>query len=78
MMGTTPEQARQVVKEAGKDWEKWVQREQPQHLVELSEYSIGRYPITNREYQFFVKETGHRSPQGWEEGQYPAEKGDHI
>ena len=77
LMGTTPEQARQVVKEGGKDWEKWVQWEQPQHLVQLSEYAIGRYPVTNREYQFFVKETGHRFPQGWDEGQYPVEKGDH-
>jgi formylglycine-generating enzyme required for sulfatase activity len=76
-MGTTPEQARRVVKEGGKDWEKYVQDEQPQHLVELSEYAIGKYPVTNREYQFFVKETGHRFPQGWDEGQYPAEKGDH-
>jgi hypothetical protein len=51
LMGTTQEQAQQVIKEAGADWIKWVEWEQPQHTVELSEYSIGKYPITNREYR---------------------------
>ena len=77
LMGTTSEQAAQVVKEGGKDWEKLVQREQPQHTVELSGYSIGKYPVTNREYQIFVKEAGYKPPQGWDNDQYPAENGDH-
>jgi formylglycine-generating enzyme required for sulfatase activity len=78
LMGTTQEQAEQIFKETGNDknWQQWLAREQPQHEVELSEYLIGKYPITNREYQFFVREGG-KAPQGWDDGQYPPDKGDH-
>ncbi|MBN1452060.1 MAG: formylglycine-generating enzyme family protein [Anaerolineales bacterium] len=75
LMGSTSEQAEQVIK-AGAD-PYWVEDEQPQRDVELSEYSIGKYPITNREYQVFIKDAGHKPPQDWDDGQYPAEKGDH-
>jgi len=51
--------------------------EKPQHSVELSEYWIGKYPITNLEYQAFVKEAGHWAPRGWEGLDYPPGKGDH-
>jgi formylglycine-generating enzyme required for sulfatase activity len=75
LMGSSPEQAEQAIKNgANKDW---VEMEQPQHEVELSEYSIGKYPVTNREYQTFVKETKHKPPQSWDGDQYPDEKGDH-
>jgi formylglycine-generating enzyme required for sulfatase activity len=77
LMGTTKEQAQQVIKEGGKDWAKWVEREQPQHTVELSEYSIGKYPITNREYQAFVRDAKYQPPRGWDGDQFPAEKGSH-
>jgi formylglycine-generating enzyme required for sulfatase activity len=74
LMGSTKEQAEQAIQMgAGKDW---VEVEQPQHEVELSDYSIGKYPVTNREYQFFVKDGG-QAPQGWDGDQYPPEKGDH-
>ena len=75
LMGSTLKQAEQAIKD-GVD-KSWVEDEQPQHEVELSEYSIGKYPITNREYQAFVKETNHKPPQSWDGDQYPAEKGDH-
>lgn len=75
LMGSTPEQAEQAIKDgADKSWVEW---EQPQHELELAEYSIGKYPITNREYQAFIKDAGHKPPQGWDRGQYPADKGDH-
>lgn len=77
LMGTTKEQAAQIIKEGGEDWKKWVEWEQPQHTVELSEYSIGKYPITNREYQAFVREAKYSPPQGWDGDQFPAEKGSH-
>ena len=58
-----------------KSWFEW---EQPQHSVELSEYMIGKYPITNREYQVFLREAKfYASPGGWNRDQFPAEKGDH-
>lgn len=90
-MGTTPENENRIIEKgenAWKEWEqsgvnsreewkKWIQFELPAHEVELSEYQIGKYQITNREYQFFVKETGRVSPRGWDGEQYPIDKGDH-
>jgi len=75
LMGSTKEQAAQAIKD-GVD-KKWVGWEQPQHTVELSEYSIGKYPITNREYQAFVRDAKYKPPQGWDGDQFPAEKGGH-
>lgn len=76
LMGTSKEQAAQVIEDgANKDW---VAREQPQHTVELSEYSIGKYPITNREYQAFLRDAKDQTPpRGWDGDQFPAEKGSH-
>lgn len=77
LMGTTKEQAEQVIKEGGESWKEYTKREQPQHTVELSEYFIGKYPVTNREYQAFVREAKYKPPQGWDGDQFPAEKGSH-
>lgn len=52
LMGSTKEQTVQAVK-GGVD-KSWVRAETPQHTVELSEYFIGKYPVTNLEYQAFV------------------------
>lgn len=52
----------------------WLLREQPQHLVTLSEYFIGKYPVTNHEYQFFIKDIGYKSPDDWDGSQYQLEK----
>ena len=51
--------------------------EQPQHTVELSAYWIGKYPVTNAEYQVFVLKAGHHSPNHWDGDAYPEGKGDH-
>jgi formylglycine-generating enzyme required for sulfatase activity len=76
LMGSTPEQITQPVKDgADKDW---VQNEIHQHTVELSEYSIGKYPITDREYQAFIMDAKHQPPRGWDGDQFPAEKGSHT
>lgn len=75
LMGSTPEQAAQAIKDGLS--EEWVGREQPQHSVELSGYAIGKYPVTNREYQAFVKDGAHKPPEDWSGGQYPSERGDH-
>jgi formylglycine-generating enzyme required for sulfatase activity len=74
LMGSTKEQAQRAIKDgANKNWVEW---EQPQHTVELSEYFIGKYPITNQQYQAFVKEGG-KSPDGWDGDQYPQDKDAH-
>jgi formylglycine-generating enzyme required for sulfatase activity len=75
LMGSTKEQAAQAVKNGiSKEFVEW---ELPQHTVELSEYSIGKYPITNREYQAFVRDAKYKPPRGWDGEQFPAEKGSH-
>jgi len=75
LMGSTKEQATQAVKDSAD--KNWVAREQPQHTVELSEYSIGKYPITNREYQAFVRDAKFKPPNGWDGDQFPTERGSH-
>jgi|GEM_PF-270701 len=38
----------------------------PQHTVELSEYWIGKTPVTNKQYQAFMKSSNHGGPGYWE------------
>ena len=45
--------------------------------VRVDEFRIGRYPVTNAQYRRFIRETGHRAPEGWEGGAYPEQRGDH-
>jgi len=47
-------------------------REQPQHEVNLSAYRISRYPVTNAQYRVFVEDGGYTdkwrhcwTPEGW-------------
>lgn len=46
--------------------------ELPQHTVMLDEYWIGKYPVTNYQYQAFVRATGHAAPQHWLQGKIQA------
>lgn len=62
----------------------WIERlfsdiepEQAQHKVLLTEYKIGKYPITCREYQAFVQDSQYRAPWDWFGNQYPAGKAEH-
>jgi len=41
--------------------------ERPAHRVFVDQFAIGRVTITNRLYQFFIEETGHSLPRGWED-----------
>ena len=75
LMGSSPKQVEQAIRNGANKF--WVEWEQPQVEVELSRYSIGKYPITNYEYSIFIKDTAHKPPRGWNEDQYPPEKGDH-
>ena len=51
--------------------------EQPVHTVQLSEYWLGRYPVTNRQYAAFVSATKHALPEHWSWGKIPAGKEEH-
>ena len=48
--------------------------EKPQHSVDLSAYQIGKYPITNVEYQTFVTAAGYAPPRHWDDQEYPEGK----
>jgi formylglycine-generating enzyme required for sulfatase activity len=51
--------------------------ERPRREVNLAEYQIGRYPVTNAQYACFVRDTGQSSPEHWENGEVPAGLEDH-
>jgi hypothetical protein len=45
--------------------------------ISVDSFAIGRFLVTNKEYQLFVKETGHRAPLHWESGAIPRGKREH-
>ena len=51
--------------------------EQPQHIVTLDEYLIGKYPVTNRQYQAFVQAAGRKAPEYWKSNTIPPGKENH-
>lgn len=51
--------------------------EKPKHRVYLDEYWIGKYPVTNRQYAWFINETNHKKPEHWNNEQIPFNKEDH-
>jgi formylglycine-generating enzyme required for sulfatase activity len=51
--------------------------EEPQHKVYLDEYWMGRYPVTNRQYQTFVQAMVTSSPFHWQNGKIPGGLEDH-
>jgi len=51
--------------------------EKPQHKVYLDEYWIGKYPVTNRQYQVYIKATTARPPTGWDGSRPPVGKEHH-
>jgi formylglycine-generating enzyme required for sulfatase activity len=54
-----------------------VDEERPQHPVWLSEYWMGKYPVTNEQYQAFVNLTGSKMPDHWKNGKIPQGKEKH-
>ena len=78
LMGAKLEHAQQIIKSADwthrDSWRLWLTYEYPQNTVELSEYFIGKYLITNLEYQVFVQDTKHKPPYGWDSDHLPVGK----
>jgi len=75
-MGTRREDISALVEKYGGE-AKWYEDEVPQREVDLPAFEIGSCPVTNREYQAFVREADYRPPEGWDRDEYPAGKGDH-
>jgi len=63
LMGTD----RERLERAGTVWQDWMERETPYHQVTLPGYWIGRFPVTNAEYQAFVEDGGYRARVYWTE-----------
>ena len=54
------------------------QNEKPSHRLRLPSYWIGRYPVTNEEYQYFLLDNPKQSkPSSWDENNYPTGKKRH-
>ena len=49
----------------------------PQHQLNLPEFHIGRYPVTNEQYQAFIQATGYRQPRDWKARRMPLGKENH-
>jgi formylglycine-generating enzyme required for sulfatase activity len=71
IMGTSDEQIARLAKnnELARRWPEherfsW---EQPQHLVDLPGYAIGKYPVTVGEYRAFMESEGYARHQYWTE-----------
>lgn len=69
LMGTSNQQVNQLARGdalAQKWMEKgYFKREQPQHIVTLAGYSIGKYPVTVGEYLIFWEAGGYQYPRYW-------------
>ncbi len=56
----------------------WIDKECPQHTVQLAPYMLALYPLTNAEYQTFLLATGYQEiPTSWDFRRYPLERSNH-
>jgi formylglycine-generating enzyme required for sulfatase activity len=74
-IGSTPEQINQFLKD-GAD-ESVILSEYPQHTLDLPDYYIGKYLITNAQYKVFVQSAGYKAPDDWEGSQFSQGKDAH-
>ncbi|MCI5123678.1 MAG: formylglycine-generating enzyme family protein [Candidatus Electrothrix sp. AR5] len=51
--------------------------ETPQHPVQLPTFFISKTPVTNAQYEPFVRQSGHEAPKGWLMRKSPTGKNDH-
>ena len=51
--------------------------EMPAQVLHVSEYFIMRSPVTNEQYERFVRETAHRIPLFWTNGKFAVDKANH-
>jgi formylglycine-generating enzyme required for sulfatase activity len=58
--------------------EKWIRKECPRHAVNLKDFRIGKYPVSNQEYRAFLLDTHYPElPTSWAFRRYPQEKSNH-
>jgi formylglycine-generating enzyme required for sulfatase activity len=58
--------------------EEWIAKEVPRHRRRVEAFHIGVYPVTNLEYERFVRDAGSaRAPSSWRFGIYPHHLSNH-
>ena len=50
-------------------WDEWAQ---PPHWVQVSSYWLAETPVTNQQYEIFVKATKHKEPEYWRDRRFNA------
>lgn len=65
LLGTTPAEAQAVLTQFKDGKKEELAREQPQHTVELPEFRIARYPVTNADFARFIDDGGYGSYDYW-------------
>jgi formylglycine-generating enzyme required for sulfatase activity len=61
LMGSSREEIEELLKKFSDVEGELLEREIPRHNVYLTEYFIGKYPVTNEEFSLFVKEVGYKT-----------------
>ncbi|MCX4162803.1 MULTISPECIES: SUMF1/EgtB/PvdO family nonheme iron enzyme [Paraburkholderia] len=56
----------------------WIEKECPEHMVQIQPFALGRYPVTHAEYREFLEDTqAHWLPSSWQLGGYPSHLANH-
>lgn len=66
LMGSTDTQITQLAKDYAAEMH-WFNDERPAHQVFLSSFYVDKYPVTNQQYEYFIEDTGHPSPETWKD-----------
>lgn len=80
-MGISSDQVYQLV--GREEWaQEWFDKdlflgEQPYHVVNLPEFEMARFPVTNMEYSQFVWDSGYKAPRGWIGLHYSSDQDQH-
>lgn len=74
LMGSTEEDKEYLATEFGDPNQEYYINEQPAWKLELEEYYIDKYEVTNVDYYNFTKSTKHRIPPHWLNGKYDEDK----
>ena len=51
--------------------------EMPAQLLRVTDFFMMRHPVTNKQFEQFIRETGHRAPLFWKNNTYPEDQADH-
>jgi len=72
LMGSSEEEV-EALKEKHSAFKKFFDREKPRHSMFVTDFRIGKYPVTNSQYAEFTGSAGHPPPQYWKGAEPPPE-----